>query len=285
MHPVLFRIGDFYIGTYGVLSVLALVAALTVGLALGRRAGLPADPIYDLAFIALVSGFLGARLLFILVNFPAFLADPLSMILSRTGFVFLGGLALAAAACGVYVRWKALPMWDVGDVAGPSLALAHAIGRVGCFFAGCCYGAPTGSSLGVAFTRLLDRQGQTIFSFAYQDHLQRGLIGPEATASLPVLPTQLFESAANLLVFALLLLLWRRRSVPGHIFAVYLLLYGAARFALEFLRGDLERGLWFGGRLSTSQLLSLALIVVGAWLWNHLRPSLVVRRPRAAHGK
>jgi prolipoprotein diacylglyceryltransferase len=101
---------------------------------------------------------------------------------------------------------------------------------------------------------------------------------PTPTASLPVYPTQLFESIANGLIFLALMLLWRRRAFPGQIFASYLLLYGAARFLIEYLRGDLERGVWFNGLLSTSQILSLISIAAGAVLWIYLKPSMPVRR-------
>lgn len=283
MHPILFHVGDFYVGTYGLMIVLGLVAALTVGTKLGKSDGLETDFYYDFAFLLVLSGFIGARILFILVNFGAFLEAPLSLILAREGFVFAGGFVLATIVGLVYVRKKGIPLWRTADVAAPCLAIAHGFGRIGCFLAGCCYGrvCPEDSPFGVSFPRIIDEQGQTRLSFAYHEHVGRGIIPESAMQSAPVIPTQLIESAANFAIFGVLLLLWKRRAFPGQLFVIYLLLYGPARFSIEFLRGDLERGLWLGGSLSTSQIFSVGITAAGIVLWFYLKPAPAVRRPAA----
>lgn len=285
MHPILFQIGDFFVGTYGLLIVAGLVAAVALALRFARRHDISPDFIYDLAFISLVSGFAGARLLFILLNLDLFFEAPLATTFSREGFVFMGGFAAASGAGILFIRKRQVPLWDVADIAAPSLALGHAFGRIGCFAAGCCYGKTVdeGSFWGVHFPHVTNHQGDSVLSFTYFDHLQRGLIDPSATASAAVLPVQLFESTANFVICGLLLLLWRKRKFPGQIFIFYLFLYGTARFGLEFLRGDVGRGVWFG--VSTSQIFSLLALGVGLVLWNVLRPRSPVRRAKFAHGK
>jgi phosphatidylglycerol:prolipoprotein diacylglycerol transferase len=300
MHPILFSIGDFFVGTYGVMIVIGVVAALLLGVHRAKQRGVPADFCYDLAFVCLLSGFIGARVLFIIVEFEDFLKNPMAMLLSRTGFVFMGGLITAMVAAILFIRWKKQPMWEVGDIAAPSLALAHGFGRIGCFFAGCCYGGvcPEGFPLGMHFPHLTDAKGETIFSFAYWDHVRTGIIPEGAAASAAVYPSQLFEAGANFLIAGALVYLWRKRAFPGQIFLSYLMLYGAARFGLEFLRGDSARGVWdiLGQNLSTSQILSIIAIIGAVIAWTQLRGRPLLPVPttpsptnapgaRARHGK
>lgn len=285
MHPILFHIGDFYIGTYGLLIVAGLMGGLALARRLAAKRDIPADPLTDLAFIVLLTGFLGARVAFILLNLGEFVERPLAYIFAREGFVFLGGFVAAVGATVVFLRKRRLPMWEVGDLSAPALALGHSIGRIGCFAAGCCYGKPVpeGLWLGVAFPLALKDNGDPFLSFAYFDHLQRGLIDSSATHSLPVYPTQLIESVANLVIAGLLVLIWRKKKFAGQVFACYLLFYGFARFNIEFLRGDTERGIFFDGLLSTSQILSLIGIAAGAIIWYVRRPGKTVSRAKPAH--
>lgn len=275
MHPILFHIGSFPVALYGVMIATGLALGLWLALRLAARDGLEQEPIYDMAFASIMAGFIGGRILYIGLNWGDFTANPKALIFSREGFVFLGGLIAAVAVDLGYVFWKKLPVWRLGDAFAPGLVIGHALGRVGCFFSGCCYGGiAEHSPFALRFPKIIDR-GEVVFSYAYHDHVHSGLIPPTATASLPVLPSQLFEAGSNVAICLVLLWLWRRRSFSGQIFISYLLLYGAARFLLEYTRGDAARGLWFGGAVSTSQLVSLGLILAGAILWPILssRPS------------
>ena len=203
MHPILFRIGDFPIGTYGVMIVIGLIGAILIGSWLARKINLRADYIYDLTFVMLIAGFLGARLLFIIVEWEQFLETPMALLLSRQGFVFYGGLIAAPIAGVAYCRWHKLPIFEIADLGVPALAFAHAIGRVGCFLAGCCYGlsiTPDHShdllaKVAVTYPVLHDDKGQilTMFNQSYQDQLAQGLIEPGAAAPLP--PLQLKSPA------------------------------------------------------------------------------------------
>lgn len=167
------------------------------------------------------------------------------------GYVWYGGLLAAVPAALLFARHRRMPAWRTLDLLAAPAALGLGIGRVGCFLAGCCYGAPTSSSLGVAFP---------VGSPAWRHQLAAGLIPPGAPASLPVHPTQLYEATIALLLVALL---WTRGSPPrreGEPVLLLMALYGIARICLETLRAD-ERGLWFGSSVSTSQLIAAPIVV------------------------
>lgn len=269
MHPILIQIGDsFFLGTYGLMIALGLLVAISLGSWRARRRGLPPETLFDLSFVALVAGFAGARVLYIIVEWDAFRADPMAMILSRTGFVFLGGFVAAAAACIVWIRRRGLPVTAVGDVAVPSLALAHAFGRIGCHLAGCCHGGVCNvPGLGIHVRRHFLPGNQGTFWNAYEAQIAEGLIAPGTPKSLAIWPTQLMESGGLFLLTGLLLCYARVQRRPGRVIALYLAGYAVLRFGLEFLRGDLGRGFVAGGLLSTSQAISLAMLPVAAWIW------------------
>jgi phosphatidylglycerol:prolipoprotein diacylglycerol transferase len=292
MHPVLIQIGDFVIGTYGLMLVIGLLAGLGAIVALARRRGYPADFFYDLMFVSLVSGFVGARLTYIGLNWSRFLEHPIELILSRQGFVFLGGFLFAVAAAVAFTRRRGLPIMEVADLAAPGLVLGHAFGRIGCFLAGCCFGLictpdghPTLSRIAVGYPVVYNRDGtiSEMFNYAYGSQLDQGLIGLDATRSLPMAPVQLMEAAGDALIFVLLLWAWRRRRFSGQIAAGYLVLYSGLRFGLEFLRGDVERGVWFGGVLSTSQIICIATLAAGVALWWWRRDKGEIAPPVMEH--
>jgi phosphatidylglycerol:prolipoprotein diacylglycerol transferase len=146
-----------------------------------------------------------------------------------------------------------MPALRTCDAFAPGLALGHAIGRVGCFAAGCCYGKPTSHFWGVTFTNPLAHE----------------IVGTPLGQALE--PTQLFESAVELTIFFILSWLLVRKKFEGQVFGAYLFLYGIARFFLEFIRDDHGRGSVFGGALSGTQLISIGLVLTGGLIW-YLRP-------------
>lgn len=273
MHPILIQVTDsFFIGTYGAMIALGLIAAVALCIWRGRARGYDPDVFYDLAFLAALSGFVGARILYILTEFRGFLADPMPYLLSRTGFVFLGGLIGAAGVCSWYVWRKRLGFWRTGDILLPAVALGHAFGRVGCHFSGCCFGGVCPRPFGLEVPAVLG-PGGTLWGNAFAQHLQDNLIPPGATVSLPVWPVQLFESLGLFALTAALVFVGSRPHREGLLIGLYLLGYSVLRFGLEYLRGDEARGVYFGGMLSTSQLLSLGLFVAGVAIvaTGHLR--------------
>ncbi|NQU42534.1 prolipoprotein diacylglyceryl transferase [bacterium] len=280
MHPILVSLGDFYIGTYGLLLALGLFLGSSVALWRARQVGVPSHVIFDLIFYGVLAGIVGSRLAYIVVDLlgeQTLLAHPAEMVFSRTNFVFLGGFLLAIPVCVFYLKRGGHNGWLVADVLAAGIPLGHSLGRIGCFMAGCCYGKAVEnpesnplSFLGVRFPGIC-RSGDIVqYGLAYQDHIHQGLIGPDATESALVWPVQLFESAGNLAIFLILFLLWKRRAFNGQMFLSYILLYGILRFGLEFLRGDVARGSI--GPVSTSQgLIALILVAVGAFWFRRWR--------------
>ncbi|NUP90306.1 MAG: prolipoprotein diacylglyceryl transferase [Candidatus Sumerlaeia bacterium] len=291
MHPVLFEVIGLPISPYGLLIALGMLTGIWVAKRRGRAIGIPEEAVYDTVFWGVLLGFVGARIAFVLVNFGAFLRDPLPLVFSREGFVFLGGFLAALPVIAVVLRRWRVRYLAMADLLAPSLALAHAFGRMGCFFAGCCYGGVCDRPWAVRFPRIIDwrrgpvdlaeaeftpggaiyhgvdRVGDVVGSPAFYDQVKHGQLDWSDTASLAVHPVQLYDVAIQLGLFALLSWMWwRRRTLHGQIFLLYLWLYAASRIVLELFRGDLERGLWFGGWVSTSQLISGGLIVVALGL-------------------
>lgn len=242
----LFRIGPLTIHGYGLMIAVGFLLCVVMGMYRARRRSLSPEAILDIALIGIVAGFLGAKLLYVIVEFPAFLADPGS-VLSTEGFVVYGGIVAGVVSAIVYCRIKKLVFLQYFDLAAPSIALAQGFGRIGCFLAGCCYGRETESAFGMVFPE-----------------------GSLAPAGVKLLPTQLFSSAGDFLIVVLLILFQRRSRHDGDVGALYMLLYGIGRFFIEFLRSD-NRGAV--GALSTSQFISI-FIVAGSFAlfaWNRKR--------------
>ncbi|MBI5015739.1 MAG: prolipoprotein diacylglyceryl transferase [Deltaproteobacteria bacterium] len=254
MHPILFELGPFKLYTYGLLVALGFASALWIGGREARRYGIDAKEFQDLCFAILVSAVLGARLFFVLLEWRYFAANPGQILaLWKGGLVFYGGFIGAALAAVWFVRRHHLPLWDTADAIAPGLVLGQALGRVGCFFAGCCYGAECHLPWAVTFTnpRSLARLG------------------------VPLHPTQLYESAAAFALFAILYgVVGRRRRFEGQVFGAYLTAYPALRFTVEIFRDDPRGSL---GPLSTSQALGIPLFLFGLWILysqsrGHARP-------------
>ena len=264
MFPKLLDFGYFPLHTYGFLLASAFLAALWFSAQAARREGIDKAAVYDLGVTIAISALLGAKLLFLLTEFRYYAAHPgeiLSLTTLRSGGVYYGGFILAAIA-GIWMSWrKGLPVWKVADLCAPGIALGQAIGRLGCFAAGCCYGKPTSQPWGVVFS----------------DPCSHQVVG--VPLGVPLHPAQLYQAAANLALFGLLWLSLSRKRFDGQVFIFYLVGYAASRFLIEFFRGDASRGFVLGGALSTSQFIGLILFPAAAVLFLILR-----RRQRAASG-
>ena len=155
MFPVLFHIGDFFLPTYGLLVTLGFLAGLGIAVRLARRSGIPAEPVLNLGIYAALAGLAGARLLMFALDWRFYIENPseiLSLSTLRAGGIFSGGLALALVVTFLYMRRYKLPALLTADCFAPGLALGHAIGRLGCFAAGCCWGAESTRAWAVTFT-------------------------------------------------------------------------------------------------------------------------------------
>jgi phosphatidylglycerol:prolipoprotein diacylglycerol transferase len=240
--------------TYGLLLAIAFIAGLWVASREAKRQGLDAGRVTDMAIWVLIAGLIGAKVLLVLVDFHYYQRSPRELwSIFQSGGVFYGGLIGGALVAWWYARRHGLAGWSTADALAPGVVLGQAIGRLGCFAAGCCWGKPTSLPWAVTFTDV---------------YASRAVGTPMDT---PLHPSQLYESGAAFLIFAFLLWLLPRKSFDGQVTLAYVALYSAVRFGLEFLRGDPERGSWFGGALSTSQVIAIVLLLGTAVLLPRLR--------------
>ncbi len=247
MFPKIFSFGDLFLPTYGVLVSLGFLAALWIAGRLAKRSGLPAEKVTNLGVYCALAGLLGAKLLMLVVDFDYYRRDPreiFSMSTLQAGGVFYGGLIAALGAAAWWMRAWRLPALPTADVFAPGVALGHAVGRLGCFAAGCCWGVACRRGWAVTFT----------------DPEANRLVG--VPLGVPLHPTQLYEAVAEAAIFVLLYRRYARPHRPGAILGLYLALYSAARFAIEFFRAHEQANPW-NGPLSTAQWIALALFVAG----------------------
>ena len=249
MHPVLFRILGKEIYSYGAMAALGQLAAILTWQWLDRREDRPPGFAADLGFWLMVSGIVGSRVTYVMANWSYYRSAPLEIIrIDQGGLIFYGGLILGATALALWARHHRLPLWHAADFAIPGLAIGHALGRIGCFLNGCCYGRPA---------------GEAWCGIAYPPACEPGRLFP----GVPLFPVQLIESACLLAIWTALLVAYRRRHKDGAVFALYLVLYPPCRFLLEYLRGD-ERLSWFA--IDAAQGISLALLAIGIALFVFL---------------
>lgn len=239
MKNIICNVGPVTIYGYGLMIGIGVLFCILMGMMRAKKYGLKEDAVIDIAIYGLVIGFLGAKLLFIIVEWEDFMKDPMS-VLGTEGFVVYGGISAGVLAAIVYCRIKKLVFLEYFDLLSASIALAQGFGRIGCFLAGCCYGRETDSVFGVMFPA-----------------------GCMAPAGVKVLPTQLFSSAGDFAIMAFLLWHYKRRKHVGDTGFLYMLVYGIGRFFIEMLRND-NRGAV--GALSTSQFISIFIVAAALLL-------------------
>jgi len=254
MHPILFEFGPFTLRSYGLMMATSFLLGLLLARTLNRRDGRGDDDLLDLAVWIMLGAVAGARVLYVIVEWPQFWGPDAPAGLGarllnlaavwRGGLVYYGGLIGAFCAALGFLKARGLPVWAYGDVLAPGLALGQVTGRLGCWLNGCCYGRPD-ARFGVVFPALGD--------------------------NVPRLPTMLYEAAFCLALSGFLTWFWRRKAFAGQVFWLYVLLYAVWRFGIEFLRGDAERGVLFSDALSPSQWISLGTAAAAAVLLVHLR--------------
>jgi phosphatidylglycerol:prolipoprotein diacylglycerol transferase len=273
MYPIFFTLPDWFpflggepITSFGVFMLFAFLVGGYVIRAGLRDIDEDPDKAWDLVFMGVVGGILGAKLYYVLLNYERLVSDPGGLIISRGGLVWYGGFLLATAFVIWEIRRQKMPLPKTADIIAPALALAYAVGRMGCFLVGDDWGRPTDSWLGIAFP-----QGTPATSVANIESL--GIAVDPALVEkygqiVPVHPTQLYEIGLSTLIFCLL---WKIRGdgrAAGWIFMLWLALAGAERFMVEFLRAKDDR---FFGVLTLAQLISLAIVVAGIIGMTRLR--------------
>jgi phosphatidylglycerol:prolipoprotein diacylglycerol transferase len=243
MYNNLLTIGKFTIHGYGLMIGIGIICAYLLGERRAKTAGLDPDRIFSITIWAAVGGMLGAKILYLLTNFSAFLANPKDYLFgSSAGFVVYGGIIGGIFSGWLCTRIYRLPFWRYFDVVMPCIALAQGFGRIGCLLAGCCYG--------------MEWHGPLAITFTHSDFAPNGI---------PLFPTEPVNSALDFLHCFVLIRASRYLRTPGQTGALYLMLYAAGRFVMEFFRGDTIRG--FVGPLSTSQFISIFIFAAGALLF------------------
>ncbi len=216
------------------------------------RAGLNPETVWNLGIYMVLAALVTAKLWLVALYAGYYWHHPaelFSLSTLQSGGTFYGGVLGALAMIAIYRYTQKIALLPLMDCFGLGLPLGHAIGRLGCFAAGCCYGKPTWLPWGVTFR---NPEAAT-------------LVGTPLNISLH--PTQLYESIAEFANFVFLLWLGRRRQFPGQIVATYLILYGIERGFFEFLRGDPDRTLMFHGAVSLMQIVSVGMILLGCAIW------------------
>jgi len=284
------------LNSYGIMLAAAFLAGAWLAQREARRVGQDPERVADLAFLGLVAGWLGSDLYYKAVNWRDFflpgtfyaasptaarILDALTLglfdvervprFLLPAGMVFYGGFIAAALAAAWYLRRHRLSVLAYADTLIPSVAFGHFLGRLGCFFAGCCWGRV--SDVGLPWLVSFPEA-----SLAYQTLAGRAdaaaYLEPHGHATLPLHPTQLYEAFGELSLF-LLLVLWvrPRKRFDGQLLATWLLLYAGLRSLVELFRGDVERGVVLG--LAVGQWTSVVILAAGVGVW-------VLARRRAA---
>lgn len=242
MMPELFHWGPITIHTYGFMWVVGIWLAVWRARCAAPRYQIKPDDVFDLAFLTILAGVIGGRLGYVLIFWRSYVADPLSIFrVWEGGMSYFGGFGLAILAGLWLVRRRQLDAWRVADLAAPSVALGYAIARIGCFGAGCCYGAPTDLPWAVQFPGM-------------EHHVH---------------PTQLYSTVMNLAIFFLLTRFERFGWQKGRLFASFLMLHGLYRFINEFFRSGATSLTILGiGIFTYGHLVALLVMGLGWYLFR-----------------
>lgn len=221
MFPRLFEIGPITIHTYGFMLALGVAFGLCFLFIQGKKQGLNAPKLVDMAFYTIITALIGAKAVLFFGNIAYYTKYPSELFsLARSGGVFQGGLVFGFVFALWYLHKHKIPTWKTADIIGPALALGHGFGRLGCFSAGCCYGRECTVPWGVVF----------------RDEYAHDLIGMPMGQLLH--PVQLYEAALNFINFLILFFLLKKKKFDGQIFSLYIINYSLIRYFVEFYRGD-----------------------------------------------
>ena len=254
MFPILFQIGNFKVFSYGFFIAIGYLVAMFTCVRLAKKEPISPSHIIDVVFISLLTGLVGARVLFVITTWQYFKASPREVFyIWQGGLVFYGGLLVAIPSIFTFAHFKKIPLLPLLDVLSFGVVIGHAIGRIGCLAAGCCHGKAC--------------------SLPWAIRLDTDLVDP-SVRDIPVHPTQIYESLGLLILFFLLLQIRKRKHADGSIALAYLIGYSLLRSLIEIFRGDSIRGFLFFSWLSTSQFISAIIILVSlvlTWRLNRLR--------------
>lgn len=242
MKLVLFQIGSFKVYSYGLMIAIGIIVAGYLFLKSATKKGYNEDKLFNLLITAVISGILGGKLLFIIVEFKNIMKNPEILLDFGNGFVIYGAIILGVIGVYVYSKKNKWDTLDILDSVVPGVAIAQGFGRIGCFLAGCCYGRETTSHFGVIFP---------------SDSL--------APAGVNLIPTQIYSSIFDFLLGFFLLWYAKKTKVKGKVVAMYVIIYSIGRFLIEFLRNDPRGNVMM---LSTSQFIAIFTLIIGICIYN-----------------
>ena len=249
MHPIIFEFYGFSIKSYGLFVAIGFLAGISFTLREARRQGSDPQLILDLAFYIILAAIVGSRLFYVITNLDAYRGNLLDIFkVWQGGLTFFGGFLLSFVAGVWYMKKHRMPVWKTFDLFAPSLALGEFFGRIGCFFAGCCYGKECAYPWAVTFTN-----PQSL-----------GRIG------VPLHPTQLYASAAALVTFLILCAVRNKKTFDGELALLWIIIYSFLRLIVESFRGD-PRGYLIFGQYPVSQVLAVLLIAASLIMWSVLK--------------
>ncbi|HEX5171636.1 MAG TPA: prolipoprotein diacylglyceryl transferase [Cyclobacteriaceae bacterium] len=248
MHPILFEIGEVAVYSYGFMIAIGVIGGVSYMAIRGKKEiGLSFDLANSLFLYIFAAAFIGGKVFLFFEN-PSYYSHQPEQLFTGRGFVFYGSFLFTIPTMFWFFKKHKLPVYQMLDIMAITTCIVHVFGRIGCFMAGCCYGKPTDSLFGITFT------------------------DPACHANplnTPLHPTQLYEAFFILSVMIFLLYVRDRKTFHGQLFLLYMLLYGAGRFLLEYFRGDIERGFIIKNLLSHSQL--IAIMIIGVVLMIYFR--------------
>ncbi|MGC4022047.1 MAG: prolipoprotein diacylglyceryl transferase [Cyclobacteriaceae bacterium] len=254
--PELFHLGSLTIYTYGFFIAIGALLGSTFMWWQGKaRYGMTFDQANQLFILLITAGVVGGKLFIIFEN-PSFYFSNPSSLFTKSGFVFYGSLLSAIPVMLWFFKKNKLPVLGMLDVMAMVTCIVHGFGRLGCFNAGCCYGKPTNSFAGVVFTNP----------------------SCQAPLNVSIHPTQLYEALFIFSVLIFLFLFDKRKKFEGQTFLIYLMLYAAGRSVLEVYRGDLDRGFVIKDIISTSQFISLLVILAALYFYVKLRRKIIFNK-------
>lgn len=256
MRPILFELpGGFKVFGYGLMLFLAYLASINMTAWRARKGHLNPGFAFDMATWLFIGGLVGARAFFVIQyrrNFDSFF-DIFKI--WEGGIVFYGSLIGGTIALLLFWYFYRFPFLPMADAIAPAICIGMAIGRLGCFLNGCCYGDRCELPWAVSFPSV---------SAPFKDEVARGLIPPTATHSLPLHPTQLYLTIDGLVLLGVVLAFWPHRKADGQAMALYFLLYAITRTLVEELRND-ESAQYLG--MTISQIISVGVFGVGIFFW------------------
>lgn len=252
MKPVLFEFSFIKIYGYGLMIAIGIIAALLLLSYRSKKKNYDEENIWDMAILVIICGIIGGKVMYIITDIKFILKQPSILKNVGNGFVIYGAILGGVLAVYLYSRKKGWDILSAFDLIIPSLPLAQGFGRIGCFLAGCCYGSVTTLPIGVEFKN-----------------------SPFAPANLHLHPTQIYSSIFDFMLAFFLLWYDRRERKKGRVFSLYLIIYSIGRFLIEFLRDDPRGSVSI---FSTSQFISIFVVLIGVLLFNAKKIKAVVRK-------